>query len=175
MTNPEPAASPPARPSPAEVEAVMLAAQLLVAVTAQSVAAVEPEISLPQLRVLIILASQGPQSLGAVARLLDIHPSNASRACDRLVQSGLLTRNENPVDRRQLRLELTGTGRRVIQSVMNHRRKQIEQLLARVPAADRTALTPALRALAAAGGETMDRAGLLSGWTTLASADISAG
>jgi DNA-binding MarR family transcriptional regulator len=163
--------STPDQPSRAEVDAVMLAAQLLVSVTAQSVASVEPEISLPQLRVLVILASRGPQSLGTVARLLDVHPSSATRACDRLVSSGLLTRNENPADRRQLRLELTATGRRLIQDVMNHRRQQIEELLRRIPAEERAALTLALRALAAAGGETLDRAAWLSGWTTLTPVD----
>jgi hypothetical protein len=52
-----------ARPSAGEVEAVMWAAQLLVAISARSLAAIEAEVSLPQLRVLVIPASQGPQSL----------------------------------------------------------------------------------------------------------------
>lgn len=171
MSSPRPEPNPSDQPTPAEVEAVMLAAQLLVSVTAQSVAAVEPEISLPQLRVLVILASRGPQSPGAVARLLDVHPSSATRACDRLVQSRLLSRNENPADRRQLRLELTSRGRRLIQSVMNHRRQQIEDLLRRIPADERATLAPALRTLAAAGGETLERAAWLSGWTTLRPVD----
>lgn len=137
----------------------MQVAQLLVAVTAQSMASVEPDISLPQLRVLVIVATQGPQNLGTLARHLDVHPSNATRACDRLVRSGLLARNENPTDRRQLRLELTGVGRRMIESMMDHRRRQIEDLLGRIPAADRTALAPGLRALAAAGRENLGSAG----------------
>jgi DNA-binding MarR family transcriptional regulator len=157
MANSEPAVGLSAPPSPAEVDAVMLAAQLLVSVAARSVAAVEPEISLPQLRVLVILASEGPQSLGAVARRLGVHPSNATRACDRLVQGGLLSRNENPTDRRQVRLELTAVGRRVIESVMNHRRTQVEDLLERVPHEHRAALVPGLRSLAAAGGENVHR------------------
>jgi DNA-binding MarR family transcriptional regulator len=171
MSSADPQPHPSDQPTPDEVEALMLTAQLLVSVTAQSVAAVDPEISLPQLRVLVILASRGPQSVGTVARLLDVHPSSATRACDRLVQSGLLSRNENPDDRRQLRLELTSRGRRLIQGVMNHRRQQIEDLLRRIPAEERAQLTPALRTLATAGGETLERAAWLSGWTTLRPVD----
>lgn len=153
-------------PTEDEVDAVMLVAQLLVAVTARSVAEAEPPISLPQLRVLVIVASRGPQSVGAVAGHLCVHPSNATRTCDRLVASGLLSRTENPVDRRRLRLELTAAGRALIRSVMDHRRARIEALLERVPAEERLALMPALRSLAAAGGETLERPAWLSGWTT---------
>jgi DNA-binding MarR family transcriptional regulator len=162
MTDVAPAASSHARPSAEEVDAVMQAAQLLVALTARSVAAVEPEISLAQLRVLVILDSRGPQSLGAMARHLDVHPSNATRACDRLVQGGLLTRNENPSDRRQIRLELTSTGRRVIESVMSHRRRQVEDLLAQMTGEQRVALVPMLRAMTAAGRETLHQSAWLS-------------
>ena len=97
-----------------------------------------------------------------MARHLDVRPSNATRACDRLVQGGLLARNENPTDRRQVRLELTGTGRRLIESVMNRRRMQIEDLLIRMPSEHRAALVPVLRALTAAGRETVHQSAWLS-------------
>lgn len=65
-------------PTRDEIDAVMLGAQLLVAVTGQSLAAVEADVSLPQLRVMVILASRGPQSqLGA--RQLEIHPCNRTQ------------------------------------------------------------------------------------------------
>jgi hypothetical protein len=66
-------------PTRDEIDAVMLGAQLLVAVTGQSLAAVEADVSLPQLRVMVILASRGPQSPKSVARQLAIHPSNRTQ------------------------------------------------------------------------------------------------
>ena len=68
----------------------MVAARVLVAVSAQSVAAVQDELTLPQLRVLVMVASRREMNLGAVAEGLGVHPSNATRAVDRLVVAGLL-------------------------------------------------------------------------------------
>lgn len=155
-------------PSRAEVDAVMLGAQVMVAVTAQSVAAVESEVSLPQLRVLVILASRGPQSLNSVARSLEIHPSNATRACDRLVEAGLIRREEDANDRRLLQLILTPRGERLIHRVMDHRRKHVVDLLRQVPSRERGQLALTLRSLAAAVGETLEQAAWQSGWTTTA-------
>jgi len=47
-----------------DVEATMLAARALVAISAQSVATVEEVVTPPQLRVLVMIASQGPLNLG---------------------------------------------------------------------------------------------------------------
>jgi hypothetical protein len=57
------------------VEAVVLATRLLVAISAQSVAAVDDVVTLPQLRVLVMVSSRGPLNLGAVAAGLGVHPS----------------------------------------------------------------------------------------------------
>ena len=72
-----------------DVEAVVLATRLLVAISAQSVAAVDDVVTLPQLRVLVMVSSRGPLNLGAVAAGLGVHPSNATRAVDRMVGAGL--------------------------------------------------------------------------------------
>src|SRR5689334_23908448 len=85
-----------------DVEATMLAARALVGISAQSLADVDDVVTPPQLRVLVMIASRGPSNLGAVARSLGVHPSNATRACDRLVTAELLDRRDDPADRRNL-------------------------------------------------------------------------
>src|SRR3954470_22338495 len=85
-----------------EVEAAMAATRVLVALSARSIAGLDGRITLPQFRVLVMVASTGPVNLGAVARALGVHPSNATRACDRLVTAGLLDRRDDPDDRRNL-------------------------------------------------------------------------
>jgi DNA-binding MarR family transcriptional regulator len=158
-------------PSRTEIDAVMLGAQLLVAISAQSVAAVETEVSLPQLRLLVILASRGAQSLNEVARNLEIHASNATRACDRVVEAGLVRRQDDPNDRRLLQLTLTRRGEQLVERVMDHRRRHIEQLLAQMPSDQRAALAEAMRAFAASGAETLERAAWRAGWTTAGTDD----
>jgi DNA-binding MarR family transcriptional regulator len=149
-----------------DVEAVMKAARVLVAVSARSVAAVEDVVTLPQLRVLVLVASRGASNLGAVARGLGVHPSNATRACERLVVAGLLDRRDDPADRRNLVLELTEAGRELVDGVMGDRRAAIAEILDRMPATARRSLVPTLRAFAAAADELPDDAAWALGWTS---------
>lgn len=149
-----------------DVEAVMAAARVLVALSARSVATVDGVITLPGLRVLVMVASRGRLNLGAVADGLGVHPSNATRAVDRLVVAGLLKRRDDAVDRRNLVLELSTKGRRLVDRVMDDRRTAIIEILERMPAGRRRALVPVLHAFAAAGGEVPEDLVWSSGWTS---------
>jgi DNA-binding MarR family transcriptional regulator len=149
-----------------EVDALMDTAQLMVAISAQSLASVQHEVTLPQLRVLVILASGGPQGLGAVAGTLGVNPSNATRACDRLIEAGLLRRSEDPRDRRHIRVHLTPAGSELVDKVMRHRRRRIAQLLRRLSPAERDALSAALRPLTTATGHDLERDAWQAGWPT---------
>lgn len=149
-----------------DVEAVMAAARVLVAVSAESVASVEDIVTLPQLRVLVLVASRTAPNLGAVAAGLGVHPSNATRAVDRLVSAGLLDRRDDPTDRRNLILELTPAGRDLVDKVMDRRRTAIAAILDRMPPGRRRSLVPVMRAFAEAGGEASDDAVWSLGWTT---------
>jgi DNA-binding MarR family transcriptional regulator len=154
------------RPSAEQIDAVMLAARVLVAVSAQSVASVEDRVTLPQLRILVMIASRGPQNLTSLAQGLGVHPSNATRACDKLVDASLIQRSDDPTDRRNLVLRLTASGQQLIQTMNEHRRAAIEKVLAKMPARLRNELTPALLAFAEAAEEIpADRAWTL-GWAT---------
>lgn len=130
----------------AHVEAVMHATQRLVAITAQAMADVEDVVTLPQFRVLVMVATAGSLNLRSVAAELKVHPSNATRTCDRLVSGGLLSRRENPEDRRQSLLTLTDAGRRLIDSVLDRRRTAIGEVLARLPEERRAGLAAHLDA-----------------------------
>jgi DNA-binding MarR family transcriptional regulator len=151
---------------PEDVEATMLAARALVGISAQSLAEVDDVVTPPQLRVLVMIASRGPLNLGAVARGLGVHPSNATRACDRLVAAGLLDRRDDPADRRNLYLQLTDEGRGLVDDVMDRRRHAIAAVLERMPALQRTALVPVLATFAEAAGEMADEHMWSLGWTT---------
>lgn len=149
-----------------DVEAVLAATRVLVGVSAQSVARLEGEVSLPQLRVLVMVASRQGMNLGAVAAGLGVHPSNATRAVDRLVVAGLLSRHDDPTDRRNLQLDLTDAGREVVERVTEDRRVAIREILERMPASRRRALVPVLRSFAEAAGEIPEPAVWSLGWPT---------
>ncbi len=84
---------------------------------------------------------------------LDVNPSNASRTCDRLTKAGLLDRRESEVDRRNITLTLTASGRRLVQKVTRQRRVAIEKVLSDMPASARGKLADALASFAMAAGE----------------------
>lgn len=151
-------------PTITQVDAVMLAAQVLVGVTARSVADVEELVTLPQLRVLVMISGRGPLNLNAVAKGMGVHPSNATRACDRLVNAGLLDRRDSAADRRNLSLELTAAGHRLVASVVQGRRDAITEVLTRIPDSRRRALVSALRYLAVAAGEEAAGSASRLGW-----------
>lgn len=150
-----------------DIEAVLAASRVLVGVAAQSLADVEDIVTLQQLRALMILVTRGPLHLTALAEEMGVHPSNATRACDRLVASGFLDRRDNPSDRRHLLLEPTPAGRELINGVVTRRRRAIKQILGRMSAGQRSQLAEALSQFAAAGGEPSPRDLWSLGWISL--------
>ncbi|MEP6980979.1 MAG: MarR family transcriptional regulator [Nakamurella sp.] len=136
-----------------EVEAILAASRVLVGVAAQSVAEVENRVSTPQLRALVMVSTRGPLHLNALAELMELHPSNASRAVDRLVEAGLLDRRDNPADRRHLALDHSPSGRALIDRMLKRRREAIGRILHRMPPEHRAPLVEALDHFSEAGGE----------------------
>ncbi len=131
----------------------MAASRVLVGLSSAALAEVDDAVTLPQFRVLAVLARHGSCRLSGLADVLGVHPSSATRICDRLVAGGLLERAEDPADRRSVVLTLSPAGRRLVDAVMHRRRTAVERVLHRMPPDQRRALVAPLRALAAAGGE----------------------
>jgi DNA-binding MarR family transcriptional regulator len=137
----------------AVTSAVLTASRLLVAVSARSLAAVEDSVTLPQFRMLVILDGHGPVKLASLAELLAVNPSTALRMVERLLTAGLVDRQVNPEIRREISLQLTESGRRVVADVTSRRREEIARVVTRLEPAQRLALVEALAAFAEAGGE----------------------
>jgi hypothetical protein len=77
----------------------------------------------------------------------------------------MISREDDPGDRRHLNLALTTQGRRVVTRVMNHRRRAIDRTLRRMPDAERGQLAHVLAVFAAAAGEPPDSDLWAMGWT----------
>jgi DNA-binding MarR family transcriptional regulator len=137
----------------AVTRAVLTASRLLVAVSARSLAAVEERVTLPQLRLLVVLSIHGSAKLVALAERLGVNPSTAMRMIDRLIAAGLADRQINPDNRRETLLRLTAEGRRLVEDVTSRRRKEIALIVERLAPEQRAALIEALTAFTEAGGE----------------------
>jgi len=131
----------------------MAAARAMVGVAAAALSQVTGKVTPQQLRVLVLASTRSPVNLAAVAADLDVHPSNATRTVDRLVDAGLLNRRPSRVDRRQVVLTLSPRGRTLVRSVMRHRERALLDLLRKVPEGQRLALVRSLGSLAEAAGE----------------------
>jgi len=74
-----------------------------------------PHLSVPQFRVLALLNRQPGSCVVAVADHLGVARPTASILVDRLVRRGLVTRTDNPAERRRAALRLTASGTRHFQ------------------------------------------------------------
>jgi DNA-binding MarR family transcriptional regulator len=147
----------------AVTDAVLLASRVLVAVAARSLGGLTDDVTLPQYRAMVVLASRGPQLLGALAEHLSVNPSTASRLTDRLVRTSLVTRTVPENNRREVEVSLTENGRRIIDTVTARRRAEIARIISAVPAEQQQHLVEGLQAFGAAAGEVPEQAWSL-GW-----------
>ena len=129
---------------PIALESLMTAARIFAATTVESVAQIGDTVTLPQLRILVLASTRPSVNNSDVAQALDVHLSSASRTCDRLVRSGLLSRQALPSDRRRVELILTCEGQKLVAEVTARRRATFSRILRQMSADDQTALSQAL-------------------------------
>jgi DNA-binding MarR family transcriptional regulator len=145
------------------VDSVLAASRALVAVAARSLAAAGDEVTLPQYRALVVLATKGPQGTAELAAALAVNPSTATRMCDRLIRKGLVRRHRQAGDRRSVRIALTAPGRDLVAEVSRRRRAELARLLGTLPTDQHEPVISAFRAFAAAAGE-LPQPGDALGW-----------
>lgn len=135
------------------VDALLRASRALVAITARSLASVNEDVTLPQFRSLVVLATTGPQTVSALADQLAVHASTMTRMCNRLVARGLVVRAPSASDRREVVIALTAMGTSVVEDVMAARRAELDSVVRRMGDEDRVAVIAALGKFAQAAGE----------------------
>ena len=77
-------------------------------------------LTLTQRLALAAIADGGPLRLGALAERLDTTEATASRTVDALARWRLVARRPDPTDRRGVRVEATGRGRRFVAERRTH-------------------------------------------------------
>ena len=106
----------------------------------------EIDITLPQLRTLLILAEEGPLVIGQIAQRLGVGLSTGGHLVDRLVQAGLAERAEDTGDRRRTLARLTPAGEELHARLLN-RVQHMQTLIQKLNEDDLAALLQGLRAM----------------------------
>lgn len=144
---------PPAPDAERAVEALMAASRAFVGLAARSLADLDADVTLPQFRALVVLATRGPQRAADISAELQVAPSTGTRMCDRLIRKGLIRRTRSTADRRVVRLRVTPAGQRLVAEVIRRRREELARIVAATADYWQPAVTEALAAFAAAAGE----------------------
>jgi DNA-binding MarR family transcriptional regulator len=137
----------------AAVEALMVASRAFVGLAARSLADLDADVTLPQFRMLVVLASRGPQRSVDISNELGVAASTGQRMCDRLVRKGLVQRSRSASDRRAVKLWLSVAGRDLVEQILDRRRAELSRIVASTPTLWEPQVTEALAAFAAATGE----------------------
>jgi DNA-binding MarR family transcriptional regulator len=149
------------------VDGVLTASRTLIAVATRSLGEAAETTTIAQYRMLVVLASRGPQRMVDLAAALAVAPSTAGRMTDRLVRKQLVRRHRARADRRSVVVSVTAAGRQVVDEATARRRVLIEDILARLPADQQRAIATAFAAFAAAAGEVPEHL-----WPPAPAADI---
>ena len=131
----------------------MAASRVLVGITARSLADLAVEVTLPQFRALVVLASRGPQRPADISAELAVAPSTGTRMCERLIRKGLARRTRSASDRREVRIRLSPAGRDLVEQALRRRYDELSAIVAATAGHWSPAVVDALHAFAAAAGE----------------------
>ena len=100
---------------------------------------VETKISIPQFNLLSYLAADGPMNMGSLAKLMGHTTPATTGLVDRLIDSGLVERKQLPSDRRQVLVNITAEGKKIVQSMKDEVAVRITELLDKLSPEDRDA------------------------------------
>lgn len=90
------------------------------------------DLTMPQLKVLLIVSGAGGATAGQLARGLGVGMSTVTGIVDRLVEQRLVTRGEDPHDRRMTRVSATDPGREMVDHLYRASREHLGRLLERL-------------------------------------------
>ena len=109
----------------------------------------ESGLTFAQIKVLVELQTpdDGLHTVTALAEEIGISAASASRAADGMVRKKLVTRVEDPNDRRVKRLALTAKGERLADRIISARLASLEEFTGSLEADEREKLESALDAL----------------------------
>ncbi|MFW6108593.1 MAG: MarR family winged helix-turn-helix transcriptional regulator [bacterium] len=95
-----------------------------------------PSLSIPQLRMLMLLDAHGDSQMGELARRASVTMPTATSSVNALVEGRYVSRRRSPQDRRVVLVSLTAKGRRVLEKYREERRQRFAALFEHLSPAD---------------------------------------
>lgn len=135
------------------LETLQAATRVLAGVALRSVDVLGGAVTLPQFRMLAVLADLGRARSAQVARALGLDASTVTRLADRMVAAGYVSRGSEPGHRGVVTLELTAAGKDLVDQVAAWREQELARIYRQLPPTGQAQLTRALRQLVQAAGD----------------------
>jgi DNA-binding MarR family transcriptional regulator len=89
----------------------------------------ESDVTVAQLRVILVLHTEGPSRMSSIASAIGVALSTATGIVDHLVRKGLVLRDADPQDRRLVICKLSPEGQELANRLWTWGQSQIEKLL----------------------------------------------
>ena len=111
------------------------------------------ELTVPQVKTLFFVSNEGQTNSRKLARAMHVTPSNITGIVDRLVEQGLLIRQEKPDDRRVSVLRTTDKGENLLGDLRERRISNLREILSDLSTEELSRLVEGLSALARSADE----------------------
>jgi DNA-binding MarR family transcriptional regulator len=107
---------------------------------------IDSGLTLTQLKSLFLIANKGSTNFRKLAQALGVTPSNVTGIVDRLVEQGLVSRTQNPEDRREMTLQATDKGKALVSNIKETGIKRMTQILSLLSLRELSSLVQGLSA-----------------------------
>jgi DNA-binding MarR family transcriptional regulator len=107
----------------------------------------ELNLTIVQLKSLFFIDSEGSTNFKKLASALGVTPPDVTRIVDRLVEQGMVTRRENPEDRRMQLLQATKKGKALLSKLRENRTTHLYRILTHLSTDELDTVAQGLRAL----------------------------
>ena len=108
----------------------------------------ELDLTIAQLKSLFFIEFGGSSNLSQLATALGVTPPSVTGIVERLVEQGLVSRNENPENRRMLLLQVTTKGKALLAKLRESGLGRMSGILNQLSTEELTALAQGLAAIA---------------------------
>ncbi len=104
-------------------------------------------ITMPQMKVLLLLSENGALRVGVLAKHLNVSTPTITGIVDRLVREDLVKREDDPSDRRVVLNSLTGKGQAVMERLAQRSDAELQRMVVSLSAEEKTEIARSLKRL----------------------------
>ncbi|OGO06447.1 MAG: hypothetical protein A2Y92_00210 [Chloroflexi bacterium RBG_13_57_8] len=131
--------------------------QLLPAIPREGL--LELDVTMPQLKIMLLLFINGPMRMGALAADLQVTLATTTGLVDRLVERGQVVRESLPDDRRVVLCRLSGEGQKTVNRIWETARNNTRKMLENLDTGTLNTLAGVLKTMLEASGTAAKQAG----------------